>query len=112
MEAVDHLVELGQQARLIETTTKDRKARRLASQAVQCATAGIQCHNEGSLAAANLHGWNAADHLRNASRLHAASLDVGETPSSQVLGSAYLGNAQQHHQDYVDSVNEGMKNGR
>lgn len=112
MEAVDHIITLGQQARLIQNTTTNAKARKLAGQAVQCATAGIQSHNEGSFDGANLHAGKAAEYLRNAATIHAATLSKGETPSPQVLDAAHLGGAQQIHHDYVAAINEGKNNGR
>lgn len=112
MEAVEHLITLGQQARLIQNTATSPKARKLAAQAVQCATAGIQSHNEGAFDGANLHAGKAAEYLRNAATIHAATLGNGETPSPQVLDAAHLGGAQKIHQDYVASINEGKNNGR
>lgn len=112
MEAVDHLITLGQQARLIQNTTTSPKARKLAAQAVQCATAGIQSHNEGTFDGANLHASKAAEYLRNAATVHAATLSKGEFPSPEILDAAHLGGAQALHQNYVDSINKGKNNGR
>jgi hypothetical protein len=109
--AVDSLITLGQQARLIENTATHRTARKLAGQAVQCATAGIQAHNEGAFDSANLHAGKAAEYLRDAARIHAGTL-MEETPSPDVLDAAHLGGAQKLHQNYVDAINEGKKNGR
>lgn len=111
MEAVDHLIMLGQQARAIQNLATSPKARKLAAQAVQCATAGIQSHNMGSLDAANLHAGSAAEYLRNAAKLHADTLVNGETPAPEILDAAHLGSAQQHHTDYLAKINEGKNNG-
>lgn len=112
MEAVDHLITLGQQARMIQNTATSPKARKLAAQAVQCATAGIQSHNEGSFDGANLHAGKAAAYLRDAATIHAGTLSNGEVPSPQILDAAHLGGAQQIHSDYVAAINEGKNNGR
>ena len=112
MEAVDHLITLGQQARMIQNITSSTKARKLAAQAVQCATAGIQSHNEGAFDGANLHAGKAAEYLRSAATIHTATLGNGEVPSPEILDAAHLGGAQAHHQSYVDSINEGKNNGR
>ena len=112
MEAVDHLITLGQQARMIQNVSTSPKARKLAAQAVQCATAGIQSHNEGAFDGANMHAGKAADYLRDAAKIHAGTLGNGEVPSPEILDAAHLGGAQQHHQDYVAAINEGKNNGR
>jgi hypothetical protein len=111
MDGADSLLQLGQQARAIEYATTHRGARKLAGQAVQCATAGLMSHQDGNFDGANAHAAKAAGYLKDAARLHVGTL-VGETPSPQVLDAAHLGGAQQLHQDYVDSINEGKKNGR
>lgn len=112
MEAVDHLITLGQQARTIQNVSTSPKARKLAAQAVQCATAGIQSHNEGAFDGASMHAGKAAEYLRNAATIHAATLGNGEVPSPEIMDAAHLGGAQAHHQSYVDSINEGKNNGR
>ena len=111
MDAADALMQLGTQARLIETVTPHRVARKLASQAVQCATAGLMAHQDKNYAGASAHAAKAAGYLKDAARLHVGTLD-GETPSPQMLDAAHLGGAQQLHQDYVDSINEGRNKGR
>lgn len=112
MDAADHLIALGQQARMIETVTTHRKARKLASQAVQCATSGLMSHNTGNFDAANLHAQKAAAYLKDAASLHVGTLGGGETPSPELLDAAHLGGAQKHHEDYVAAINEGKNNGR
>lgn len=108
----DHLITLGQQARAIQTITTSPKARKLAAQAVQCATAAIQSHNERAYDGANLHAGKAAGYLRDAATIHAGTLGNGEVPSPEILDAAHLGGAQQIHHDYVASINEGKNNGR
>lgn len=111
MDSADNLIALGQQARMIQNITTHKVARKLAGQAVQCATAGLMSHQDGNLDAANLHASNAANYLTDAAKLHLTTLGE-ETPSAQVLDVAHLGAAHQMHQDYVDAINEGKHNGR
>lgn len=112
MDGADSLIMLGQQARMIQNVTTHKTARKLAGQAVQCATAGLMSHNEGSYDAANLHASKAAAYLKDAAKLHVTTLEDGETPSPQILDAAHLGGAQKLHEEYVDSVNKGKNNGR
>lgn len=111
--AADSLVTLGQQARDIEHAAGHPKARRLASQAVKCATGALVAHNAGQYDGANAHAEKAAAFLRDAATIHAGTLKVtGETPSPQILDAAHLGKGQELHSEYVHEINEGKQNGR
>lgn len=113
MEASDHIITIGQQARLIENVTSSGKAKRLAAKAVQHATGALQFHNEGKFDGANLHAETAAELLRQAALLHVKNgQEKGEISGPALLDVAHLGAAQESHQGYVDSVNEGKNNGR
>ena len=113
MDAADHLIMLGQQARMIEHVTGHSKARRLANTAVKHATAGLQLHNEGNFDGANASAEKAAGYLRDAAIIHAGTIDKKrETPAPIILDVSELGSAQAAHQNYADAINEGMKNGR
>ena len=111
MDAADHIIMIGQQARMIQNITTSRQAKKLARLAVNHATGALMSHNNGEFDGANLRLETAAGYLRDAARIHAGTLE-GETPSPEVLDSAHLGGAQKHHQDYVDVINKGKNNGR
>jgi len=111
MDAADSLISLGQQARALEAVATHPKVSRLAGQAVQCATAGLMSHQDGNYDAANAHAAKAAGYIKDAATIHVGTLN-GETPSPMVLDAAHLGGAQKLHEDYVDAINEGKKNGR
>lgn len=112
MDGVDHLIMLGQQARMIQHVSTSPKARKLAGLAVQHATAAIMNHNDAAYDGANLNIEKAAGYLKDAATVHVATLGNGETPSPELLDAAHLGGAQKHHEDYVAAINEGKNNGR
>jgi hypothetical protein len=111
MDAADNLIMLGQQARMIQHIATDRKARKLAGQAVQRATAGLMAHNTGDFTSASMHMGDAASLLSASAKLHVGTLE-SETPSASLMDAAHLGSAHQLHQDYVTAINEGKNNGR
>lgn len=111
MDGAESLIQMGQQARLIENITTHKSARKLAGLAVKHATSGLMSHADGNFGGAAAHAAQAAAHLKDAARLHVSTIG-GETPSAQILDAAHLGGAQQLQQKYLDSVNEGKKNGR
>ena len=91
----------------------DRRVVKLASQARGHAQAAVESHSKGDAVGANAHMAQASQDLHDAAVFHAGRMNgLGKTPSPLVLDVAHLGKAQELHQKYTDSINEGMKNGR
>jgi hypothetical protein len=103
------LMALGEQANLLSGLTTLSKATRLAQKAVGCSTEGLKAHSLGDVVGASMHASKAAGYLRDAAKLHTSTLDDFASP--EVLDLAHLGKAQRLHQNYVDAINEGKKNG-
>lgn len=117
--SADNLIRVGEQARLLGRISNDRKVQRLANQAMKHVVAGLQSHNEGALngkdprdwaAGVNKHLEYATGFVTDAAKLHADSLEARQNPDPQVLDIAYLGDAHGAHEDYAQSISEGMKN--
>ena len=104
------LTMLGEQANMLANVTTHGKAAKLAQQAAGCSLAGLTAHSKGDVVGASMHAQKAAGYLKDAAKLHIATLDDFASP--MVLDLAHLGKAQELHQSYVDAINEGKKNGR
>jgi hypothetical protein len=104
---------------MLQRISPDRKVQRLAGQAMKHVVAGLQSHNEGALngkdprdwaAGVNQHLAYATQFVTDAAKIHADSIDARQNPDAQVLDIAYLGDAHGAHEDYAQSISEGMKN--
>jgi hypothetical protein len=103
------LTMLSEQANLLATVATHPKAVRLAQKALGCSVEGLKAHSSGDYTGASMHASYAAAHLTDAAKLHVSTLD--DFPEPQMLDLAHLGKAHSMHQDYVDAINEGKKNG-
>jgi hypothetical protein len=108
--AKSSLTMLAEQANLLANVATHPKASRLAQKALGCSIEGLKAHSKGDVAGASMHASYAANHLTDAAKLHVSTLD--DFPEPQMLDLAHLGKAHSIHQSYVDSINEGKKNGR
>lgn len=112
MNAGDILMMVGQQARMVETVATHKKARKLASLAVKHATAGLQAYNLKQ-DSANTHMNLAKNYLKDASIIHANTLDQQKLVApAPVLQHAMLGEGEELHQQFADDINKGKNNGR
>jgi uncharacterized protein YyaL (SSP411 family) len=107
--AKQSLLRLHEQASIVSGVATDKKAQKLAQSAVGCSVEGLKAHAGGDYTGASMHAAKAAGYLRDSAKLHAATLDDYAPP--MVLDLAHLGKAQELHQDYVNAINEGKKNG-
>lgn len=108
--AKSSLTMLAEQANLLANVATHPKAARLAQKALGCSVEGLKAHSKGDVAGASMHASYAATHLTDAAKLHVSTLD--DFPEPQMLDLAHLGKAHSIHNSYVDSINEGKKNGR
>ena len=110
-EAVKALSTIHDQAKTLQVlgVVTDPKAQKLLKSALGCSVEALTAHSKGDVVGASLHASKAAGYLRNSAQLHAKTLDDYAPP--MVLDLAHLGKAQELHQNYVDAINEGKKNG-
>jgi len=108
-EAKQSLFGLHEQASILGQLVTDPKAQRMAKSALGCSVESLKAHASGDFTGASMHASKAAGYVKDAAKLHAATLEDYAPP--QVLDLAHLGKAQRLHQDYVDAINEGKKNG-
>jgi hypothetical protein len=107
--AKSSLTMMAEQANLLANVATHPKATKLAQKALGCSVEGLKAHSKGDVVGASMHASYAATHLTNAAKLHVSTLD--DFPEPQMLDLAHLGKAHSMHQDYVDAINEGKKNG-
>jgi hypothetical protein len=108
--AKSSLTMMAEQANLLANVATHPKATKLAQKALGCSVEGLKAHSKGDVVGASMHASYAATHLTNAAKLHVSTLD--DFPEPQMLDLAHLGKAHSIHNSYVDSINEGKKNGR
>ena len=104
--------EIYDSASRISAQTTNSRVIGCSTQAMKHAEKADVAHNNGDAAAANLHLAQAAQHLQNASLHYTGTLKRGDIAPFDVLDHAHLGKSHELHQQYVDEINEGKKNGR
>lgn len=85
-----------------------KKAATHISQASACIAKSAQAHLANDYTAASMHLRQVAEGLTAGAKILAGA----GSEDAEVLNTAHLGKAFGIHQDYVDAINEGKRNGR